>query len=773
MPSHHQSLTLHSRVHRPFKAQPFTTGLPWPKGAIANADSLRLRDEGGDAMPAAFTVLNRWDDGSVQWTLVDGSADFAPSGDQHLAIDNAGGDQPSPPHAVIAEKSTDAVTVRNGLTTLTVSAVPGELIRRWDCHGKPFVRGDGVDLTFKAAAGKTYSLKAGARTVTIEHANPLRAVIRLDGKHADGDGRAWLSYYMRFELHAGRPDVKITYAFRNTEEPTPGIVMRDVQFRLPTAVGAGAERCFTASNRTRHYLNMFMRVPEDPMIVASDTADLANYEKEHTEKSHGDVYMQNAEVLRDPHESKPWWLHDQKFRKQAGGEKCVWPYLAIVGKADGKNAGAIATIGKMSTLHPATLTVEGSTFVFGLWPAWAGDLKVTQGAGRSKQILIAPVAADASDIDLQNIYLSWESGGAHTHVPSQDTIAIGHDLDHIRESKVFAMDMLPAYDPDKRFLFERKVLDAWIGVSYGQLGAMDQVAAHKCAGFWDYGDDGRGNNEEMAHLVYFQNYLRTGNHGCFEKAMAGTQHMMEVDHCAYSVDSFQAGGQVAHCMNHNDGTAYPSHMWFTEYLFAYALTGDIEFKKTAMRTCDSLLNWIDDSEGWEIIKADQREAGQPMINLTWVYEFNRDQRYLDGCRKIIYEYLMANSNELGRMLDKIPMTMPVKVASYGDYASWEGMFWYWRITQDDTVKAFMLKEFEWRITEACSGVHGFHRSTDYNPAAYAYYLTGDTSWFDRIKRPLVASFKAARWPIGWVHAMYALKIAFDEGIIEDDDVTVC
>ena len=80
--------------------------------------------------------------------------------------------------------------------------------------------------------------------------------------------------------------------------------------------------------------------------------------------------------------------------------------------------------------------------------------------------------------------------------------------------------------------------------------------------------------------------------------------MMEVDHCAFSIDHCQTGGQVAHCVHHNDGTAYPSHMWFTEYLFAYALTGDREYLEAAKRACENLLHWIHDKEGFAIIAAD-------------------------------------------------------------------------------------------------------------------------------------------------------------------------
>jgi len=161
-----------------------------------------------------------------------------------------------------------------------------------------------------------------------------------------------------------------------------------------------------------------------------------------------------------------------------------------------------------------------------------------------------------------------------------------------------------------------------------------------------------------------------------------------------------------------------------------------------------------------------------MINLTACYPFNRDPRYLEACRKIIDEYLVANTLKYGRMLDAKPPSCPVKLCIYGDYASYEGMFWYWSITGEEDVKRFMLSQLEWRLTLPFMHVHGFHRTTDYNPAAYAYYMTDDRAWLDRVARPLGAAFRAARWPLGWIHAMYAIKLAFDLGIVSDEDITV-
>ncbi|MHB0936078.1 MAG: RIFT barrel domain-containing protein [Armatimonadota bacterium] len=759
-----QIVTLHNRLHRALSAQPVTYGVPWPQGAIKDIESLSLRDEQGQALSAGFTCLNRWPDGSVQWSLVDFGLDFAPTSNRQVAVSSEPAEAPAPANAAACRIVGDTATIGNGLVELVVSANPGEFLMRWKAERQLLVP-NGFDITF-FMDGQRYSLKAGPRTLTIEQLNAQRAVLRVDGKHAAADGTAVLDYYLRFEVRAGRADVKVTYAFRNRELATPGLEVSDYVVTLETTAKPGAQRCFTASNRTRHYLTMPLRVPEDPAIVSADTGDIDHYAEMHKKAANGECFVIDKAVLHDPLEAKPWFLRQTNYRQAGIADRIVMPYMCLLDD----EGGILTCFENMAGLHPKSLTVRNSTFTLGIYPAWAGTLGITQGAGRSHVFHLAPLAAEATDEDIQNAYLSWEMPSGTGGTPWKP-IEIFPDIEHIRACEVFQIHKLPAFDPDGHYLFERKVRDAWIGQSYGTLGAQDEVPSPPNKGFWEFGDHG-GNNEEMWARVYFENYLRTGDWGCFELAIAAVQHITEVDYCAFSEDPYQHGGMVAHCANHNDGAAYPSHMWFTELLFAYALTGDEEYKKAALHICENLLFWIHDPDGFLIISSDQREAGQPMINLTFSYEFNRDQRYLDGCRKIIYDYCMDSAQKYGRILDEKPKTMPWKLVNYGDYATWEGMYWYWEITRDETLRRFMLEQCEWRLTEQHCRLHGGHRQADYNPAAYAYYLSGDRQWFDRIQRPFRAVFKASSWPTHWVHAMYAVKLAFDLGIIEDDDITV-
>lgn len=757
-----QTLRLSNRLHRALSAQPLTTGTAWPRGSVKDVEGLSARDEDGRPVPAGFTCLNRWPDGSVQWALVDFGLDFARTSERQVTVVAEAGDS-QPAHPATCGIKGDTATLGNGLVEIAVTTAPGALLRGW-VAGQPLVRPGGFDIAF-TRDGRQYSLQAGPRTLTVEHLNPLRAVLRVDGKHAAPDGSACLDYYLRFEVRAGRADVKVTYAFRNRELVEPGIAVEDYAVTLDTPFG-DAQRCFTALNTTRHYWPKFLRIGEDPEIVTADTGDIDHYQDVHTRAATGSCFVRDAAVLDDPVDAKPWWLRKANYRQAGIADRISMPYLALLSG----EGGVVAAFENMTGLYPKAITAEGSTLRLGIYPAWAGPLEITQGAGRSHVFHLAPLTANATDEQIQDAYLSWEMPSGTGGSPWKP-VEIIPDIAHIRACEVFQVDKLPAYDPEAHYRFERKVRDAWIGQSYGTLGAVDRVPSPNTTGLWEFGDHG-GNNEEMWALPHFQNYLRAGDWDCFDVGMAMANHIMEVDYVAFSNDAYQHGGMCAHCANHNDGSAYPSHMWFTELLFAYALTGDAEYKKAAIHICENLLHWIHDQDGFDIICSDQREAGQPMINLTWCYEFNRDPRYLEGCRKIIDDFCISSASEYGIVLAEKPHGMPWEIVNYGDYATWEGIYWYWEITGDQTVRQFMLDQFQCRVTEKASGIYGFHRVTDFNPAAYAYYLTGDRAWLDRIARPLRAAFSAHAWPIGWIHAMYAIQVAFELGVITDEDVQV-
>jgi len=305
----------------------------------------------------------------------------------------------------------DTASIGNGQVELIVSAQRGELLLRWKADRQLLIP-NGFDIAF-TMDGKRYSLKAGPRQLTIEYCNPQRAVLRVDGKHAASDGTACLDYYLRFEVRAGRADVKVTYAFRNRELPTPGLEVSDYQILLETTAELDAKRCFTANNLTRHYWPKCLRIDEDPEIVTSDTGDIAHYAEKHQKAGAAEPFVTDFDVLHDPPEEKPWFLRQANYRQAGIANRITMPYLALLG-AEG---GVVASFENMTGLYPKSIAARNASLMLGIYPAWAGPLKITQGAGRAHIFHLASLAAGATDEEIQNAYLSWEMPAATNGSP--------------------------------------------------------------------------------------------------------------------------------------------------------------------------------------------------------------------------------------------------------------------------------------------------------------------------------------------------------------------
>lgn len=60
-------LTVAEPTDFPRNDWPVASGVPFPRGILANAENVQLKDENGAVVPAQFETFATWDDGSVKW----------------------------------------------------------------------------------------------------------------------------------------------------------------------------------------------------------------------------------------------------------------------------------------------------------------------------------------------------------------------------------------------------------------------------------------------------------------------------------------------------------------------------------------------------------------------------------------------------------------------------------------------------------------------------------------------------------------------------------
>jgi len=759
-----QTITVKNRLWRQFKSQHFHCGVPWPIGTLKDEKAISLSTDSGTRLPVAARVLNRWPDGSVQWSLLDFAVDFIEEEAHSLIAAADGKHSPLPVNPVKVRKSKSSVRASNGIVDIEF-AKKGSVITEWHAGGRNVVEPNSFDVIVTDLNDKLYTVSMSDRKISVEHSNPLRAVIRVDGKHKAEDGSTLLHFWLKFTIVANRPDIKITYHFRNREEEIPSTKVKSIAITAKVGVGVDAKRSFIHTRRGRNSQWAMLRVDDDLEICAADCMDVDNYPTYHSENGTGMMFVRRREVLRDEGPDIPWFMRNREFRKSfrgpGGREMTTMPHIGLCGKEQS----LLFCGGNMAGMHPKALRITDNTVNYFIWPDWAGPLEIRQGAGCTHDYYVTAMDAQTSDDEFLTQYLSWENGSVHNMRPSFDIIP---DIEWVRACEVFNVHRLPQYLPDEHFHLERKISKVF----------------HKhptpiANGMWNYGDrypDGGCiyNNEEMHMQTYLQDYLRSGKWDNGHRGLLGCQHIIDVDYVDYSIYPAQHHGMCAHCPQHNDGAVYPSHMWFHELFIAHALTGNPEFKQTALNMCENLLYWIDSDEEFGVVATDLRESGQPLIELTYAYQFNPDQRYVDGCMKIFTKALAANADHFGRMSAPEPNADIVAELAdgYGDYAVNQGIFWLWELTGNEKIKEFYLKQCNLFVSEERAGTEGFYRTTDYNRAAFAYYMTGDRKWLDRIARAFRAAFREAKWPLGWQHSMYYMKLALDFGIVTDEDVLI-
>jgi hypothetical protein len=194
-------------------AQGVTWGTPWPRGKQRDLKNLSLRGKSGllamQSWPLAY-----WPDGSLKWTA------------HALPPDADAGDGPFEVVAQAGAKSAGAVSVKE--TESGVDVDTGQFVCRFARGGANVIasitRG-GVDalrdgklvlLRQDRAAGadeahvKTDKFESLIEKVTVEQRGPVRAVVKVEGKHA-GAQKSWLPFTLRFYLYAGSEQLRVLH----------------------------------------------------------------------------------------------------------------------------------------------------------------------------------------------------------------------------------------------------------------------------------------------------------------------------------------------------------------------------------------------------------------------------------------------------------------------------------------------------------------------------------------------------------------------------------
>ncbi len=187
-----------------------TWGRAWPRGQHAAATPFKLTSAEGAAVPVQTWPLAFWPDGSLKWTAHAIPADAPLSAGYALEP----GQPAAPARAVVVRETADEVVLDNGVVQVAIARRGGALIRQVVRDGREIARDGGLvcQLENRAEPGvtRTENFQGEIGEVVVEQSGPVRAVVRISGRHA-GAGRTWLPFVVRCYLHAGGEMLRVMH----------------------------------------------------------------------------------------------------------------------------------------------------------------------------------------------------------------------------------------------------------------------------------------------------------------------------------------------------------------------------------------------------------------------------------------------------------------------------------------------------------------------------------------------------------------------------------
>ncbi|MER6123665.1 Tat pathway signal sequence domain protein [Streptomyces sp. NPDC001795] len=231
-----------------------TVGVPWPKGAYQEDQTFALTDAAGKAVPVQSWPLAYWPDGSLKWT-----AHAVGSGSGKLTL--AAGTPAAPDKKVTVDRSGGTIDISTGVITAKIGKSGSTLVKSVTRGSTEIARNGRLVLIRQPeiededqGTVKTERFESAISEVTVEQEGPVRAVVRIDGKHRKGD-RSWLPFSIRLYFYAGADSFRMvhTITYDGTQEPGKasgdfirglgvrfGVPMRDAAYDRHVRIGGDA-----------------------------------------------------------------------------------------------------------------------------------------------------------------------------------------------------------------------------------------------------------------------------------------------------------------------------------------------------------------------------------------------------------------------------------------------------------------------------------------------------------------------------------------------------
>ncbi|MER7645274.1 Tat pathway signal sequence domain protein [Streptomyces sp. NPDC126522] len=601
-----------------------TLGVPWPMGTYQEDQTFAVTDAGGAAVPVQSWPIAYWPDGSLKWT-----AHAVSSGSGKLTL--TAGDTAAPDKKVTVDRRGGTIDVSTGVITAKIGKNGSTLIKSVTRGSTEIARNGRLVLIRQPeiededqGAVRTERFDGTIGEVTVEQDGPVRAVVRIDGKHRKG-GRSWLPFSIRLYFYAGADSFRMvhTVTFDGTVEPgkASGDFIRGlgVRFTVPMRDQAYDRHIRIGGEGTgllREAVQGITGLRRDPgatvqaaQYAGQKLADPSTWDQRVTSRLQyipkwGDYTLSQLSAdgftLRKRTTKGYGWI-------PAGGGG----HASGFGYVGGASGGFSFGLRDFWEKFPAQLDIrdahtDEAEVTLWLWSPEAQPMDLRfyhDGMGQdtyAKQLEGLEITYEDYEPEFGTPYgiartselLFW----ANESTPSAETLA--QQVDAVRvlpqlaappaqliKSKVFGPGLYS--EPDRSTTAKAKIEDH---LDFLFTYYKDQVAQRRWYGFWDYGDfmhsydtvrhqwryDIGGyawdNSELSPDIWLWFAYIRSGRSDIFRFAEALTRHTGEVD--VYHLGEW-AGLGTRHGVQHYADSAKQQRIANTTYRrYYYFLTAD-------------------------------------------------------------------------------------------------------------------------------------------------------------------------------------------------------
>ncbi|MGD8239107.1 MAG: hypothetical protein PVH68_11180, partial [Armatimonadota bacterium] len=600
---------------------PVTSGIPFARGALADAARCRLLDANGRDVPAQFEPLAYWPDGSVQWLLADFAADTRAGGETKYTLEyNAA---PGEPETTLRVAETAAaVVVDTGAARFTLPRDRFAPFRQVRVGDREATGGDGGGFELTNAEGKRFRTDLVApEQVVVEAAGPLRATVKVTGRFAAQDGSTYMRYLCRLHFYAGKPWARVVFSIDNDVLQPRMNLIGSARLRIPISLAGG--RCLVGGDDGA-VTEVALRAP--------------------------------IRLLQD---------YDNRYRITGAPGPVEGRRASGFVVARGNAGAALVAVRDFWQLYPKGLGVTPDGLDVELLPPLPAD---QYSSAEDKELLTQLYFwCDAGNYKLSSgVRLTTElflDFAPPAGAEAQEAAHFQHPLfaactpDWYCDTGVFGT-MLPRRKGDFD-VYEQgldKALDAFLKRredvrEYGFMNYGDWYGERK----WNW-----GNIEYDTQYALAMNFARTGDLGMLWRAEEAEWHNADVDTVHYHAGENQVGSVHVHCLGHTGGyfpagwkdmssgfafgSTTHSHTWAEGHFALGMLLGERRYLDTGHLIANQIARYRTTNFNFN----SERDAGWPLIACLGAYRFTGNPFYLNAARIMVQRAVQKQRPETGQ-----------------------------------------------------------------------------------------------------------------------------